>query len=166
MVLKPLRHALRCLSDSETRGALLALIDQQRQLLQAIRARLLPPLDAHCLFATLEEGQLTLITDSPAWASRLRFQVPELMADLGSLEGEIAACRVRIQPQTVARRGPEVERQRARISPATASLIRQAGEVQGDTELGRALRRLAQAGAGSFTRRGLNNGDREGSGDG
>jgi hypothetical protein len=150
MAIKPLRHALRCLSDSETRGALLTLIDGQRQLLQTIRARLTPPLDAHCLYATLEEGKLTLVTDSPAWASRLRFQAPELTANLGSIQGEIAACQVRVQPLAVARRAPDVARPRARISPATASLLRQAGEAQGDTELGRALCRLAQAGAGDI----------------
>lgn len=150
MALKPLRHALRCLSDSETRGALLALIDGQRQLLQTIRARLGPPLDAHCLYAALEEGKLTLVTDSPAWASRLRFQTLELTAELSSTQGEIEACRVRVQPLAVARRALDVERPRARISPATVSLLRQAAEAQGDTELGRALCRLAQAGAGDI----------------
>ena len=150
MALKPLRHALHCLSDSETQGALLALIDRRHQLLQAIRARLSPPLDAHCLCATLEEGKLTLVTDSPAWASSLRFQAPELTAELVSTHGEIEACRVRVQPLAVARRALDVERPRARISPATVSLLRQAAEAQGDTELGRALCRLAQAGAGDI----------------
>ena len=150
MAFKPLRHALRCLSDSETQGALLALIDRRHQLLQAIRARLSPPLDAHCLYATLEEGKLTLVTDSPAWASRLRFQAPELTAELVSTHGEIEACRVRVHPLAVARRALDVERPRARISPATVSLLRQAAEAQGDTELGRALCRLAQAGAGDI----------------
>ena len=150
MALKPLRHALRCLNDSETQGALLALIDRRRQLLQAIRAHLPPPLDAHCLYAALEEGKLTLVTDSPAWASRLRFQTLELTAELSSTQGEIEACRVRVQPLAVARRALDVERPRARISPATVSLLRQAAEAQGDTELGRALCRLAQAGAGDI----------------
>ena len=149
MAPRPLRHALRCMSDSETRGALLALVDRQRQLLQDVRARLSPPLDAHCLYATLEEGKLTLITDSPAWASRLRFQAPELTANLSSTQGEIEACQVRVQPLAVARRALEMERPRARMSPATAALLRQAGEAQGDTELGRALCRLARTGDGA-----------------
>lgn len=144
MTLNPLRHPLQCLSGPNTEGALLALLDQQRQLLLAIRTRLAPPLAAHCLYATLEEGQLTLITDSSAWATRLRYQIPELTAGLGCSQGEIATCRVRVQPRTVSHRTPEMERERARVSPATVSLLKETAEAQGDTELGRALSRLAQ----------------------
>ncbi len=150
MTINPLRHPLQCLRDPNTDGTLLALLDQQRQLLQAIRTSLAPPLAAHCLYATLKEGQLTLITDSAAWATRLRYQIPELTASLGSLQGEIATCRVRVQPRTVRRRTPEMERERGLVSPATVSLLKEAAEAQGDTELGRALSRLAQASAGIF----------------
>lgn len=150
MTINPLRHPLQCLSDPNTEGTLLALLDQQRQLLLAIRTSLAPPLAAHCLYATLKEGQLTLITDSAAWATRLRYQIPELTAGLGSLQGEIATCRIRVQPRTVSRRTPEMERERALVSPATVSLLKEAAEAQGDTELGRALSRLAQASAGIF----------------
>lgn len=150
MTINPLRHPLQCLRDPNTDGTLLALLDQQRQLLQAIRTSLAPPLAAHCLYATLKEGQLTLITDSAAWATRLRYQIPELTASLGSLQGEIATCRVRVQPRTVRRRTPEMERERGLVSPATVSLLKEAADAQGDTELGRALSRLAQASAGIF----------------
>ncbi len=150
LTINPLRHPLQCLRDPNTDGTLLALLDQQRQLLQAIRTSLAPPLAAHCLYATLKEGQLTLITDSAAWATRLRYQIPELTASLGSLQGEIATCRVRVQPRTVRRRTPEMERERGLVSPATVSLLKEAADAQGDTELGRALSRLAQASAGIF----------------
>lgn len=78
MAIKPLRHASRFLRDSEGTAPLLVLIDQQRQILRAVHDKLTPPLDNHCLHASLDEGKLTLVTDSPAWASRLRFFCPRL----------------------------------------------------------------------------------------
>jgi hypothetical protein len=146
MALKPIRRAIGFLSNSENNKALLAVIDRQRQLLQAVCAQLPPPLNAHCQYAKLDEGELTLVTDSPAWASRLRFHAPELLSGLADTQGTIKTYRVRVQPLVVSHRNNGAKRPRARLSPATRVLLLQAAEAEGDTELGRALSRLAGSG--------------------
>lgn len=148
MAIKPLRHASRFLRDSEGTAPLLVLIDQQRQILRAVRAKLASPLDNHCLHASLDEGKLTLVTDSPAWASRLRFFAPDLIDALGLDYGRIEECRIRVQPSRSMGQGLGGEMQAPRLSPATARLLLDAAEAQGETDLGRSLRRLALAGTG------------------
>ncbi len=148
MAIKPLRHASRFLRDSEGTAPLLVLIDQQRQILRAVRDKLTPPLDNHCLHASLDEGKLTLVTDSPAWASRLRFFAPDLISALGLGLGRIEECRIRVQPPRSMGQGLGGEMKVPRLSPATARLLLDAADAQGETDLGRALRRLAGSGGG------------------
>jgi hypothetical protein len=129
----------------------LVLIDQQRQVLRAVRDKLTPPLDNHCLHASLDEGKLTLVTDSPAWASRLRFFAPDLIGALGLGFGRIEECRIRVQPPRSMGQGGQGlggEMNAPRLSPATARLLLDAADAQGETDLGRALRRLAVSGGG------------------
>ena len=148
MALKPLRHASRFLRDSEGTAPLLVLIDQQRQILRAVHDKLTPPLDNHCLHASLDEGKLTLVTDSPAWASRLRFFAPDLISALGLGLGRIEECRIRVQPPRSMGQGLGGEMKAPRLSPATTRLLLDAADAQGETNLGRALRRLAGSGGG------------------
>lgn len=141
----PLAQALRFLGEATGMAPLLTQIDQQERLLNRIRQRLEPDLGPHCLHARLAEGRLTLVTDSPAWASRLRFQARDLIRDLGSEQEPVRECRVRVLPQTGPREAA-LAGTRPGLSAATRRLLMQAAAAQGETALGRAWRRLAWAG--------------------
>jgi hypothetical protein len=141
------KQASRLLGASERTAALMRVIEDNRKLLRLVRKRLPPPLDAHCLHAALEDGTLTLVTDSSVWGSRLRFFAPELSGSLSPAVGPIESTRIRVQPES----GPHGEPVRAgsglRMSQETARLLREAAAAYGDSDLGRALRRLADVGA-------------------
>ncbi|TNF57176.1 MAG: DUF721 domain-containing protein [Gammaproteobacteria bacterium] len=146
MALTPIHHRFRRLGNPDIMGDLLRAVDRQHQLLVAVQTQLAPSLAQHCRFADLEEGRLTLVTDSPVWAARLRFLAPELLAALRGSWGEILDCRVRVQPTSGPPYPPTSSRAGVPLSPATRQLLLDAAEVQAGTDLGLALRRLALAG--------------------
>jgi hypothetical protein len=142
-------HASRFLEHSGPLAPLLAEIARADALLRAVHRCLPPPLDSHCLHATLHEGTLTLVTESPAWASRLRFFAPEISHALGGDYGRISACRVRVRPQVVA---AEHREGAPTLSQATVDHLLQAAAGAQDGAIAQALRRLALAGAAAAER--------------
>ena len=145
---KGIEHASRYLRENDAIAALLDAVAHQRELLTAVRARLPEPLDAHCLHASVDGPVLILITDSPAWGSRLRFFAPELQTSLAPSHGPIKSCRVRIQPQRVSRHTEEKPQRRARLSARTRRHLTAAADGVEDPVIADALRRLAAAGEG------------------
>ena len=111
-----------------------------------VRGHLAAPLDQHCRVANLKNGVLTLQTESPAWAARLRYTVPQLLAALRAdprLESAFTTIRVSVVPQQVRRDRPG---RRASLSSRSADSLRAAAEGMSDPRLAAALRRLARRG--------------------
>ncbi|HEC13103.1 MAG TPA: DUF721 domain-containing protein [Acidiferrobacteraceae bacterium] len=59
------------------------------------------PLKDHCRPTHYQAGQLTVETDSSAWASRLRHQCDELVQALRRLSGlsDLVQIRIKVNPQ-------------------------------------------------------------------
>lgn len=119
---------------------------QRAQLLQAmtfsLRQYLPAPLAEHCWVAAPRERTLVLVTDSPAWATQLRYQQQEILKLLNSeFRLQLNRLRIRIGAPPPAPRppaaGPRLSRQGAAVLEAAAASI-------GDPELSAALRRLAR----------------------
>ncbi|MEA3278819.1 MAG: DciA family protein [Pseudomonadota bacterium] len=143
---KSIQHASRFLKQNDAVAVILRGIERNAKLLRAIRRVLPPPLDDHCLHATLEERKLTLVTGSSVWASRLRFFGPELQRALADAYGSIATCRVRIQPQADPNPATEAAQPAHRLSEGTVKHLLEAAGGMEDGEIAAALRRLAKAG--------------------
>lgn len=141
---KHLQHACRFLRNDEKITGCLAAIERHTQLLREIRAALPPPLDEHCLHASLDAGVLTLFTDSPVWSSRLRFFTPELEHRLTPRYGSLAACRIRIHIHI--RPHASSQASNNKLSAMTVQHLTDAAAGIEDAELAAALRRLAKAG--------------------
>ena len=72
----------RLVEQGEQTSHLLRMLRRQQALLEEVRARLPDPLGSHCLHARISGNTLILHVDSPAWASRLRFQSNALLQAL------------------------------------------------------------------------------------
>jgi hypothetical protein len=142
---KHFQHACRFLRSDEKIAGYLQAIERNAQLLREIRSILPQPLDAHCLHASLEDGILLLLTDSPVWSSRLRFFTPELTHNLSAPHGAIADCRIRVQPSS-ASSATSVQSTKAKLTPKTARHLLDAASEIRDAQLAAALRRLASSG--------------------
>jgi hypothetical protein len=116
-----------------------------QRLTEAVRALLPMPLDEHCRAASLHGDALVLVCDSPAWATRLRYQAPSLLDELQRRCGLRArTLRVRVSPEETPPIAPP--RRRLRLSAASAELLEQTAQATEDTALRAALLRLARRG--------------------
>ena len=111
-----------------------------QRLLATVQAHLPPDLRAHCSGATTVGGQLLLFTQSPVWATRLRYQQRDLIDRLRA-HAYLPISAVRIQVTAPAQtltpgRGP------LQLSHANAATIREAAIA--DSDLQAALQRLAK----------------------
>jgi hypothetical protein len=139
---KQFQHACRFLWNDAKLAPCLTLIERNARLLRQIQRALPSPLDEHCLHASLQSGELTLVTDSPVWASRLRFFTPEIERSLDRRFGPVSSCRIRIRPGAAA----PLTAPKHRLSSQAAQHLMDAAEGIADAALASALRRIAKAG--------------------
>jgi predicted nucleic acid-binding Zn ribbon protein len=67
--------------------------------LDAVRAELPEEPAGHVLAAWVKEGTLTVLVDSAAWATRIRYESPGLSGPVGKRLGvDIARTVVRVRP--------------------------------------------------------------------
>lgn len=137
--------SLKQILGSKTLG-IQSLLQQSQQLkqLNAQLAHLLPlPLSLHCTAAGVSNRTLTLLVESPAWATRLRLQTPSIIKGLRNFQ--IEALTVKVRPPQTTPQTPS--RARPRMSPETANLLNNLAETTGDPKLKLALLRLAKNGS-------------------
>jgi hypothetical protein len=134
-------------SNYLSRGGSLPLIQrrlaEQERLLQLVRQLLPDPVGNHCLAAVMRDGQLTLLSDSSAWASRLRFASNNLLQQLRQRGMKCSRAKVKIviQGHQAGRRRPRPARQ---LSPENGKLLRTTAEHIEDRDLREALLRLSR----------------------
>lgn len=116
-----------------------------RQLTRLVRTELEGGLAGHCQVAGFRPPALTLVADSPAWATRLRFQSKPLVRQLKRKYKEFQALEyieVRIYPSRLQPKSPPPPARR--ISRAAADNIVAMAESIGDEPLREALLKLAR----------------------
>jgi len=97
----------------------------------------------HCNIANFSDGELILLTDSPAWISRLRYQIPSLLKHLQQLPefNGLIQIKLRIQPKYVERKKRQLHREP--ISKVAAGCLSTLADSVQDKELETVLRQLA-----------------------
>ncbi|WP_286293134.1 DUF721 domain-containing protein [Methylomarinovum tepidoasis] len=108
---RPVRDWLRSASGNRSLQARLAL---HQRLLTALRRSLPPALRDHCLACVFgRDGTLILYTDSPAWATQLRYLQPRLLPALAAI-APVTRLRARVLPPS---RPPAIEAAPPRLPP-------------------------------------------------
>lgn len=123
--------------------SLLEVLDQQRTLLAEVRQRLPGPLHTHITGVQLQPQRLVLHADSPAWASRLRYQVPALTESFRALVPDLKEVKVRIQPPQAQPSTP-TKAHKARLSPQAARYLLETADGLQEPSLSAALQKLAR----------------------
>jgi hypothetical protein len=137
-------HQIRKLLN--TQGTLTQLrqaLAQQQKLLQTVRDCLPSPLNDQLQAAVLNGRTLSLMVHSPVWASRLRYQAPQLLRQLRQQGLTIEQIRPRITPAVGITRKTK-HRQVEAMSPGSAKALSQVAETLEAGPLQDALRRLSR----------------------
>lgn len=121
---------------------LIAHADDLARLQRQVHALMDPELAAHCRVADLTRDTLVLEVDSPAWATRLRYQGNGLLRTLRASPELAAVTQLRtcVRPP----QAPAAKERRAHLSEQGAEALRRAADVIDDPALSAALRRLAE----------------------
>lgn len=111
---------------------------------EKLRNCLPPELAPRVHVANVRDDCLVLQADGAAWATRVRYKTPEILAQLRALPefAHVRSVRVRKRPAGVHRRPPPAA-PRAMSSTVAAALTGSAEAID-DTELAQALARLAR----------------------
>jgi hypothetical protein len=110
-------------------------------LLRTVRDCLPVPLDQHCHAAHIQDDQLVLFTDSPAWVMRFRFCTPQILAALHKTRPNLRGVRVRVQ---LAQRSRPRVRHRPQLSQGARDMLRETAAGVDNPGLKAALERLSK----------------------
>ena len=114
---------------------------QNINLLSQVGALMPDTLRSHCHAAHIQDQQLVLFTDSPAWVMRLRFCSTQILTGLRTARPNLRGVRVRVQlPQ----RQPRQPKRRSKLSEDTRRHLREAAAGLENTALAAALERLSR----------------------
>ena len=136
---KSVRHLLK---DKPTFKRLELEISAQKALLNRVRRLLPDDLAAHCVAAQKRGQHLILHTDSPVWATRLRYFAPQLNSLLKADDPSLRGIKVKLVLTRSSRRR---RLPAARHSDFAAAIIHDSAEDTKQPQLREALKRLSLA---------------------
>lgn len=131
----------RLLKDKPTLKTLELEISAQKALLAEVRRALPSDLAGHCIAARLQGPTLVLHTDSPAWATRLRFLANELRSLLQPRHRVLREIKIRLLPP---HNPPDRRRSKARKSRFGAAIVLECAKDTDQPQLREALERLGR----------------------
>ena len=127
---------------------LLAQTDKLQHVNRVFHAYLPSHLHEHAMITTMSAKAWIVQTDSSAWATRLRYVLPNLQQQLSDhLKKQIPPLTVRIKPGNTVE--AMVEPRRMALTQETAKLLEGTAQDLSDQRLGSALLRLSRHVAGS-----------------
>ena len=122
---------------------------QLKRLTAVFRSHITNDLAPHCYLSNIEDSELTVYVDSAAWATRVRFQVPQLIPILRKANpvfSKLENIKVKVLTQNGSSAPSASEHKGPTMSTENANGINSLSESIDDPELQLALLRLARHG--------------------
>lgn len=143
-------RSFRQLVSSPQSGGVERLIQRSGQLLRLdtlVRDLLGSGFAEHCRVANIKGNSLLLHVDSTVWATRIRYQLPELLRNLQQTDQlrQITEIDLRVQPRDVSEAVKKPIR-KAAMSRDAALCVKECASSIEDEQLRGALQRLASRG--------------------
>lgn len=115
-----------------------------QQLGQKLETRLDPSLQGNFTLANINEGVATILADSSAWATRLRYQIPVILDVLNNQLGQHHVSTVRIKITRQNQETTTVKKKEISISSETANYLTQTADAFGDGPIRDSLLKIAR----------------------
>jgi len=127
--------------NSEILSALCIRASKISGLQKTLHDKIGPPLSEHLTVANFNNQSLTIHTDSPAWASRLRFSIPVILDAVRHIRGLENLHSIRIKV-ALADNTKKTTARKLSLSDETIQLIKNTAQSTNDNNLRAALLRL------------------------
>lgn len=129
--------------QSEILHALTTHTTRITKLQSKIRSEMGPPLSEHLIIANYSNKTLTIHTENPAWASKLRFNIPNILKISQSKCGlaELSTIRIKVIPSDSNKEKPD---RKLKLSEQSKEMIRKTAETTKDNKLRSVLLRLSK----------------------
>ena len=142
---KPLLVANLLGSKASRSKALIAEAKRLSQINIVLNQSLDQQLAEHIYVSTLVNGLLTLVVDSPAWATRLRYMQPTIIADMKkyAISSEINQIKIKVRPadHIKAKKAPRAKRELT-ISHESAEIMQESLNAISDPGLKASLSKI------------------------
>ncbi|MGH8120618.1 MAG: DciA family protein, partial [Gammaproteobacteria bacterium] len=122
-------------TDSSVLGNLMQHVDFLKGLDQKLVVFLGPTLNQHCTVANYANNTLVLYTDTPSWASRIRYNTPQILQFLQTECNLVSLKTIRIKVKPVSVQAAQIPDKRLKLDVHTANLIRQSASSVSDDAL-------------------------------
>lgn len=139
---KPLANWLK--HRSGHLDGLLSRVERLRQLTAALHTGLPKPLASHCRAANLDGETLVVGCDTAAWATKLRYALPQLLQYIQGQAGLPPISRIQVRVQPFEHPQPAASLRRILLSERSAAIISSFADNIDDPALKAALCRLGQ----------------------
>jgi len=108
-----------------------------------IRSKLNSPESEHIYLASVSEDTAILYTDSPAWASKLRFKTQQLIDIFRNIPNfpKIKTIRIKVSPTLYIEQEENIP---TNLTPKTSKFLEEIADNMNDPELKSALLRLSK----------------------
>jgi len=138
------KTAARLLATAESAGHLIAQVEQLVQL-RRIAAGVLPvEIRRSTAVANLKQGKVVIFAENAAVAAKLRLLEPALVEAFAREALQVTGLQIRVQVPDGG--GPAKKAKRARLEPGAAASLERLANSLPDSELSRAVARLAKRG--------------------
>lgn len=125
-------------------GNLCQHINNLRNLENKLLAYLAPPLNTHCTLANYTTTTIVLHTDSPTWAAKLRYCIPEILSYMQH-ECQLETLRtIRIKVIPLNNPLDKISTRRLTITSASANFINKVATMMSDNDLRTSLLKLGK----------------------
>lgn len=121
-------------------------VQELLRLEKAVLELLEPPLKSHCRVANLRDETLVLFTDSPVWATRLRFQGPNVLARLRQTPIGARVRRLDVKVKLAASQPRSSVDSLPKLSARTVALLRDVAQLCEEDALRNVFLRLSGRG--------------------
>lgn len=135
----------KLIMDDDSQVAHLVTRTQQiRYFTRTVKQLLGKSLSEHCQTAIFHQDTLILLTNSPVWATRLRFHAPGLLTQLQGLQDwqSLKTIKIKVCPDNRAPQTPP--QRRCPLSATAANCVSSLAKAIEDDALRHALERLAR----------------------
>ena len=132
----------KILNSKPSTQRLIQQVNNLKRLNQRLSGILPTPIAQHYEIASIEQGALTILCSSSAWAARLRLQQTKIIKGFQDLQ--IHSLAIVIAPTKADKRIDKPKKPAATMSQQTSKLLIELSETTSDLKLKQALQRLSQ----------------------